>query len=103
VTRELLRSALKAAGAIVIPETLARAALPALATTAAVALAGAGILCWVLSSADRTGRLVMLITAARNSVATPARAAPTQASSGPDQTANWRDKVGLRRRGTNSP
>jgi hypothetical protein len=102
VTRHVLGRALKAAGAVAIPETLARAALPALAAAAAVALAGAGILCWVLSSADRTRRLAMLITAARNTAAVPAPGSSARPSRGPDRTASWRDRVGLRRRRTSS-
>jgi hypothetical protein len=102
VTRHVPGRALKAAGAVAIPEALARAAVPALAAAAAVALAGAGILCWVLSSADRTRRLAMLITAARNTVAAPAPGSSARPSDGRERTASWRDRVGLRRRRTGS-
>ena len=72
---------MRTAGALaVVPVALAGLDLPALAGTALVMLIVVAALCWIISDADRTGRLAMLIDATRSNGRRGQRALPAAGS-----------------------
>jgi hypothetical protein len=66
-----LGHAARAAGAVLTPAVLVRLGLPAVAAATGILLTGAGVLCWVLASAERADRARQLITALRSGPVPP--------------------------------
>jgi hypothetical protein len=66
------RALVKGAAAVVGPAMLARLGLPAVGAALVVVLVAAGVLCWVVSSKDRSDHAAQLIDAARGQAKVPA-------------------------------